>query len=41
MSMLVVGFVSRMRKRVADLEDESTLISNGKRPRWSLPDEEA
>ena len=31
-SMLTVGFSSLMQKRVADLEDESTPISNGKHP---------
>ena len=41
MSMLVVGFVARMRKRVADLEDESTPTYDGKLPRRSSPDEEA
>ena len=35
------GFSTRIRKRVADLEDESTPISDGKRPRRSSPDEEA
>ena len=41
MSMLAARFATRMQKRVADSKDESTLISNGKRPRRSSPDEEA
>ena len=40
MSMLVVGFAAQMRKRVMNLEDEPTPISNGKHPERSLPDEE-
>ena len=32
MSMLAIGFVAPMRKRVADSEDESTPISDGKHP---------
>ena len=41
MSMLASGFASWMRKRVVDSENESTPISNGKRPRQSSPNEEA
>ena len=40
MSMLATEFVARMRKWVADLENESTPISVGKYPKWSSPDEE-
>ena len=35
MSILAVGFAARMQKRVAESEDESTPISDGKRPRRS------
>ena len=38
MSMLAIGFNTRMRKRVEDSKDESTPISDGKRPRRFLPD---
>ena len=41
MSRLVVGFVARMSKWDAGSEVESTPISNGKRSKWSSPDEEA
>ena len=41
MSMLAVGFAAWMQKQVADLEDESTLISDGKCPKRSSLDEEA
>ena len=41
MSMLAVGFSTRMRKRVGDSKDESTPISYGKRLKRSSPDEEA
>ena len=41
MSMLASGFASWMRKRVVDSEDESTPISDGKRPRRSSQNEEA
>ena len=41
MSMLASGFASWMRTRVVDSEDESTPISDGKRPRQSSPNEEA
>ena len=40
MSVLASRFASCMRKRVVDSEDESTPISDGKRPRQSLPNEE-
>ena len=40
MSMLVVGFATRLPKRVMNLEDEPTPIPNGKHPKRSLPDEE-
>ena len=40
-STLAVGFATWMRKRVADSEDKSTPISNGKRPRRSSLDGEA
>ena len=39
MSMLVVGFAARMRKRTAD-SDEPTPTYDGKRPRQSSLDEE-
>ena len=41
MSMLAVGFATRMHKRVMDSKGESTPISNGKRPKRSSLDEEA
>ena len=41
MSVLASRFASWMRKRVVDSEDESTPISDGKRPRQSLQNEEA
>ena len=41
MFMLAAGFIARMQKWVANLEDESTPISDGKRPKWSSLDEEA
>ena len=41
MFMITNGFATRMRKKVADLEDEYTPISNGKHRRRSSPDEEA
>ena len=41
MFMITNGFATRMRKKVADFEDESTPISNGKHLRRSSPDEEA
>ena len=41
MSRLNAGFAARMRKRVAGSEGESTPISDRKRPKQSLPDEEA
>ena len=40
MSMLAAGFAALMRKWDADLEDEPTLIPDGKRPKRSSPDEE-
>ena len=40
MYMVAVGFATWMRKWVVDLEDESTPISDGKRPRRSSPNEE-
>ena len=33
-------FAARMQKRVANLEDEPTLIPDGKHPKRSSPDEE-
>ena len=41
MSILAARFSARMRKRVADLEDESTPISDRKCPKRSSPDEDA
>ena len=41
MFMLITGFAARIRKLVADSEDESTPIFDGKHPRRSSPDEEA
>ena len=41
MSKLVLGFATRMRKRVAGSEGGSTPIFDGKRPKRSSPDEEA
>ena len=40
MSMLAAEFAARILKRVADLEDEPTPILDGKRPKWSSPNEE-
>ena len=39
MSMLAARFVALMQKWVADSEDESTTISDGKRLRRSFPNE--
>ena len=41
MPMLAAGFGARMRKRIADSEDESAPTFDGRRPRRSSPDEEA
>ena len=41
MFMISVEFATRMRKRVADLEDESTPISDEKCPKRTSLDEEA
>ena len=41
MSRLSVMFSVRIRKRVVGSKGETTPISNGKRPKWSSPDEEA
>ena len=41
MSRLAAGFVVLMRKRATGLEGETTPLSNGNRPKRSLPDEEA
>ena len=38
MSSLAAWFTVRMRKRAAGSEGEITLISGGKRSRWSSPD---
>ena len=41
MSMLAAGFAAWMRKWDVDSKDKSTPIYDGKRPRRSLPHEEA
>ena len=40
-SKLFVGFAERMRKQAVGSEGEPSPISNGKRPKWSSPNEEA